>query len=613
MKKATMLHLSFQPHHDGSDLYVPQTPTALGDQVPVRVRVPKPFGAPRSILVRVLNDHEARFIPLTPLKKAPREDPDAQWWEGVVAAENPVTAYRFLINAQDGTAWWLNGAGLERDEPVDALDFRLTSHPTAPQWAADQIVYQIFPDRFARSRRAEESSAPDWALTAGWTEPVIHKGPRTPLQLFGGDLDGITEHLDHVQALGATLIYLTPFFPARSNHRYDASTFDWVDPLLGGDGALVRLVRAAHERGLRVVGDLTTNHTGAQHEWFQRAYSAPGTPESDFYYWKNAAQTDYVAWYGVRSLPKLNWASSELRRRFIDGPDSIIARWLKPPYSLDGWRIDVANMTGRLGEDDFNMEIQRTIRGTMRQNAPDAVLYAESTNDAGPDLDGSGWHGMMSYAGFTRPLWHWLRGPHPVGEPEFGIPYEQPPRLTGNGFLASYQRFTAAYPWPIRLASFNALDTHDLPRFAERADLTAQRIGLGLSMTLPGTPMIFAGDEFGLRGEDGEHSRTPIPWGSEPVLAGAYRAAAQLRQSHPVLARGSLRWIHADDDALVFIREDASSRLLVLACRGPVQLELPGTHGRTAERLLGEASLVEGIASELKAGQASLTVWKLSA
>ena len=87
--------------------------------------------------------------------------------------------------------------------------------------------------------------------------------------------------------LGITTLYLTPVFPGRSNHRYDASTFDHVDPLLGGDAALASLTAAAHARGLRVVGDLTTNHTGAGHEWFA-ASADPAAPESAHYLWNEA-------------------------------------------------------------------------------------------------------------------------------------------------------------------------------------------------------------------------------------------------------------------------------------------------------------------------------------
>src|SRR5690606_6960615 len=248
--------------------------------------------------------------------------------------------------------------------------------------------YQVFPDRFARSAQADQHPTPDWAIPAQWDDPVDPVMPGRSQQFYGGDLDGIVEKLDHLVSLGVNVLYLTPIFPAASNHRYDASSFDRVDPLLGGDEAYVRLIEAAHERGIRIIGDLTSNHSGDRHEWFQAAYGHPGAPEEDFYYFLNDDNTEYESWLGTPTLPKFNWASEELRRRFIAGPDSAVAKWLKPPFNTDGWRIDVANMTGRLGDIDLNAEVRQLLRQTMEEINPDTILLAESTNDAASDLQG---------------------------------------------------------------------------------------------------------------------------------------------------------------------------------------------------------------------------------
>src|SRR5699024_1567863 len=135
-----------------------------------------------------------------------------------------------------------------------------------------------------RSPAAEDRPVPDWAVPARWGDPPLHRGPRTPLQLYGGDLDGILAHLDHISGLGADTLYLTPAFPAASNHRYNASTFDRVDPLLGGDEAYRRLVDGVHQRRMRILGDLTSNHTGDTHEWFRRASRDHRSVEHSFYY-----------------------------------------------------------------------------------------------------------------------------------------------------------------------------------------------------------------------------------------------------------------------------------------------------------------------------------------
>ena len=117
-------------------------------------------------------------------------------------------------------------------------------------------------------------------------------------------------------------------FPGRSNHRYDASTFDVVDPLLGGDEALASLSRAVHARGMRILGDLTTNHTGAGHEWFARAQADRSSEEASFYYWTDD-DPGYVGWLEHASLPKLNYNAPALAGRMVEGPDSVIGRWLR--------------------------------------------------------------------------------------------------------------------------------------------------------------------------------------------------------------------------------------------------------------------------------------------
>ncbi|MGQ3201386.1 DUF3459 domain-containing protein, partial [Microbacterium aurantiacum] len=105
-------------------------------------------------------------------------------------------------------------------------------------------------------------------------------------------------------------------------------------------------------------------------------------------------------------------------------------------------------------------------------------------------------------------------------------------------------------------------------------------VAVGLSMTLPGLPVVYAGDEFGAVGVDGEASRTPMPWGTEgePAVAeriALYRDLVHLRRAHPALAGGGLRWVHVDEDAVLFVREAAEESILVLAARGDVEMTVP--------------------------------------
>ena len=617
------------PHHDGSPLYVSDLAPQLGDVVTVRLRVPAGYGPLAAVRTRSNPDHEPEWTDAARLGTVDGWD----WWEAPVTVRNPRHGYRWLLVHEDRRVEWLNQTGLHQLETLDAEDFALVAYPAPPAWLADAVMYQVFPDRFARSAQADEHPTPEWAIAASWDTPVDPVMPGRSQQFYGGDLDGVIEKLDHLVSLGVNLLYLTPIFPAASNHRYDASSFHSVDPLLGGDEAYIRLIEAAHARGIRVIGDLTSNHSGDRHEWFQAALGHPGAPEEEFYYFTDDANTEYVSWLGTPTLPKFNWASQELRRRFIEGPDSVVAKWLKPPYSADGWRIDVANMTGRLGDVDLNAEVRQLLRRTMIEINPDTILLGESTNDAASDLQGDGWHGAMTYPSFTRPLWGWLSAP--TGTPFvtaegvertepwfFGQPIGGIPRYTARQFVDAVVRFTASIPWRVRLGNMQPLDTHDTGRFARNAGPGTIPVAVGLMVTLPGLPVVFAGDEFGLTGAEGEDSRTPIPWGTEtePEVAerlAVYRELIALRRAHPTLSTGGLRWVHVDDDTVVFTRESEDETLLVLASKGGADAAIPAgalPGAAAAEAVFGDATLAVAAdgAVLLSADGPAFAVWRLA-
>ncbi|MEU8296598.1 glycoside hydrolase family 13 protein [Micromonospora sp. NPDC048909] len=559
-------------HHDGSALHVPEQEPSLGDTVDVFVRAPAGADV-RRVHVRTTGDGEPRFTEAV----VDRVDGDEVWWRAPVEVRNPVSNYRFLLTGGRGQRW-LNAAGVVGHDVPDHGDFKLVTHAPPPAWARDAVIYQIFPDRFARSANADGRVPPDWAIPCDWETPVIGRGPETPHQFYGGDLDGVVERLDHLDRLGVNTVYLTPIFPARSNHRYDAASFDTVDPLLGGDAALARLADAVHTRGWRLLGDITSNHTGDAHGWFTAATADVHAAERELYYFDEVTG-DYESWNGVRSLPKLNWGSAELRRRFATAPDSLLRRWLREPYRLDGWRVDVANMTGRRGADAYTHEVAALLRAVVAQTRPDGLVMAEHGHDHTGDLDRDGWHGTMNYVGFTDPVWSWLRhGDQPV--PNFlGTPGGVR-RRDAEAVLATMHAFRSLVSWRSYTHSWQLLGSHDSARIRTVVgDAARQEVAAGLLATMPGTPMIFAGDELGLTGVNGEGSRTPMPWHRpESWDAGtfaAYRSLLALRRAEPALRHGGLRWLHSDPDTLIFLRESPAGSVLVLARRsvaGPVRL-----------------------------------------
>lgn len=596
------------PHHDGSACYAAPGPHRLGAAVPLRVLVPDTADGERGadhVVLRAVRDGEPHLTPAV----AGARGPHGTWWHVDIVLVNALTSYRFFVGGPHGRYRWLNAEGVHERDTSDGADFLIRADEQPPSWVADQVAYQVFPDRFARSAGSADRSTPEWADPMPWDAPVLVRGPGVERQWYGGDLDGVAERLDHVADLGATVLYLTPVFEGRSNHRYDAVTFDTVDPVLGGDEALVRLIDAAHERGIRVLGDLTTNHTGREHAWFRAAQADPDSVEAGFYRFRRHPD-DYVAWLDVPSLPKLDHRSAELRARLYEGESSVVARWLRA--GLDGWRIDVANMTGRMAADDLARDVARRIRATMLAERPDAWLLAEHGHDAGPDLTGDGWDGTMDYQGFTRPLWVWLNGGAPDvadrpgdgeqandGEPQrvphgldfLGLPIDVPV-LPATSAVGTMREVHAAMPWAAQSASTLHLDSHDTPRFRTIAgggtDGTIDVAGRGrrrhllalaLQMTMPGVPSVFQGDEIGLTGTTGEHARTPFPWDRDvwdtPTWE-AYRAWVHARTGSVALRRGGLRWVHVGADSLTFLREHPDERVLVHVVRAAVEpLALP--------------------------------------
>ena len=611
--------IALQPHHDGSSLYVSTDKPELMQNIKVRIRIHESLGKVKTVLVRYSESGE---MAMSKPAKAKADKHGWTWYEATIIMWNPQINYRWSIELEgekgkSGELYWYNPLGLHRTEQRDVDDFRLNTFSSAPKWGPGTIMYQIFPDRFARSSKADSHKTPDWAMPKNWGDEVIGQGPGVSEQFFGGDLWGVIEHLDHLKKLGVTMLYLTPIFPAGSNHRYDAASFDEVDPLLGGNKALSELIKASHKMGFKIIGDLTSNHSGDRHEWFRAAYKNPKAPESDFYYFRKN-NTEYDSWWGVPSLPKFNWKSQELRNRFIQGPKSVVAKWLKAPFGFDGWRIDVANMTGRIRDEDMYSEVAKVIRKTMVDVNPDTIMLGEYTSDAAYQVQGDGWQGAMTYSNFTKPLWRWLW--NPKNEREAGFMGNTGRRESGKQFVRSHREFALGFPWHVRLNNMNPLDTHDIPRFKTFTVKGAQYVGATAQFTFPGIPVIWAGDEFGLDGFNGEHSRTPLPWNNERPhdkhMIDTYAQLAAIRKSHAALTVGGMRWLYVSDEVVVFIRETKTQDVMVALSRGKsddVTIPLDAVAGiEGAERLFGTAEIkVKKQHASIKIGKVSAGIWRL--
>ena len=612
-------------HHDGSPRYVVPRDGAngdalrLGDLVRLRVRAGLDVPIDR-VFLRETPDGEQTFVEL---REAPA-GPACRWFQIDLRLRMPTTNYRFLILAADGHHW-LNAAGIQRAMPTDREDFVLLAGYDAPAWLGERVFYQVSPDRFANGDPSNDVRDGAWTYQGVTAHHLPWDAPLTPwpeamVDFRGGDLDGIVAHLDHIAELGANAIYLNPVFDSRSNHGYDIVDYERVADHLGGNDALVRLRRATAERDIRLILDIAPNHVGVEHPWFRAAQADPDAPTAGYFAFGNHPD-DYETWLGVRSLPKLDYRSPALRQAMYEASDSVLRRWLRPPFSADGWRIDVANMLGRLGPNQLGPEVTRGMRAAIRDERPDVYVVGEHWFDAIDTLAGDAWDGVMNYQGFTTPLIEWLTGielrSHATG------PIHRTGRSATATMLQTMTAFRSALAWTIARNQLNLLGSHDTARIASRlgGDPGLVEAAFGFLIGYVGVPSIFYGDEIGLAGGNDLEARRPMPWDRAEWdldrLAFLTRLV-RFRRSSAVFREGGFQVLEVGADHVAWLRDTDEAAAVVVVVRGPqprpagpLELRSGGVPDRTHFRELlsgAECTVIDG-AIALPATPTGAAIW----
>lgn len=564
-------------HHDGSALYVSNPLPKLGETIQLRIRLPA--NAPiKAVFIRTAPDGENLHTAMQ------RSDSDGatQWWEGDLIAVMPQNHYRFKIMTETGWAYHLTAAGISRFERPDWFDFKLVANFEAPSWLPDTVFYEIFPDRFHNGNPELTPKPGAWryqrfsVTNQAWGESPKSYQEAGNLNFFGGDLPGIAQKLDYLEDLGVNTIYLTPIFLSTSNHRYDVSDFDQIDPHLGGNQGLADLRAALDARHFRLILDITLNHCGYLNKWFTDAQAnLQHSPTADFFTFYNNHPDQYESWLGVRSLPKLNYRSEKLRAAMWGNPDSIMRKWLKPPYRIDGWRLDVANMQGRQGEIQLGHKIGRALRRAVKSENPDAYVFGEHFFDGTPNLQGDELDASMNYAGFTFPLWQWLSGR------ENGLEWRPQSSdtspLPAEAMADAWTLYRAAIPWIVQRQQFTLLDSHDTIRIFEKMNGEKAWIRLAalFQMTYPGVPCVYYGDEIGMEGGADPDNRRTMPWDEsawDHDMHAHYKRIIHLRRTQPALIEGGFQQLYAEGPVAVFQRQSKEQRLIIVGYRGPERL-----------------------------------------
>ena len=593
--------------------YLSNPNPAMGETITVRLFIPSQAD-PDQVVLRTIPNGEQQFTAMT----RHSEQGVYSVWEAPLKVNEPRVSYRFAIQTE-GRVWWLNALGISIHTPLAMFDFKLLAGFQPISWLERSVFYQIFPDRFANgdpSNDPVEEADPRQRYTRK-TFPWGEKAPRDRklMPFYGGDLAGIETHLDYLEQLGVNALYLNPIFTAFTNHRYDVSNFREVDPVLGGDQALVSLRQALSQRDMRYVLDIVPNHSGFMHPWFQSALQDKKGEERGFFYFAENEQ-EYTSWMGFGHMPKLNYGSSALRREMIESEDSIFAYWLKPPFSADGWRVDVGNMLGRHDAHQINLELLRSIRAAVKRVSPEAYLMGENFFEATEQLQGDGWDAVMNYTGFADPVLHWLTAYEQDALRCDAVLKTDIPWDTAT-MLQAWNENVASIPWQIALQQFNLLDSHDTPRLLTllNGDKALSQLAAIAQFTFPGVPCLYYGDEIGLTNEEGFDSRNCFPWDEDQwdqESLDFYKKLIGLRRTSLALARGELRVLYYDQDLVVYARVLGEEWVLVTANRSEqahpaVRLDVP------ALNLVGERDFIALIGSgRIKAGNGWLDLPELS-
>jgi alpha-glucosidase len=555
-------------HHDGSALYVSNPLPRLNEIVTVRLRVPASAPVRRAYL-RTIPDGEQHLDPM----RFAGQDGAVSWWEGELRAANPLNPYRFKIYTDDA-AYHLNAYGISRAESLSLYDFKLLTDYHAPTWVHNSVLYHIFVDRFSNGDPSNDVSDGAWTLDGfptqrrAWGDPLLAWKQGGNADFYGGDLDGIVQKLDYLQALGVNALYLSPIFTAPSNHKFDTSDFENVDPHFGGNAALARLRAALDQRQMRMIVDVVVNHVGVRHAWFKAAQADASAREGEYFTFHRHPHS-YEMWNGVKSLPKLNYRSETLRDAIYRAPESVLRRWLHDPYRLDGWRLDVFNMTAVQGETQLGHKIARGMRRAIKGDHPTAYFMGEHFFDATSNLQGDELDGVMNYLGFTYPLRRWLTT-YPFSSTAEGR--VDPTRLPGDAMFEQWRAVRAAIPWQVTRGQYNLLSSHDITRFFTAVDGDPRMVKLGAAIlfTYPGVPGIYYGEEIGLPGAHDPDNRRPMPWDEAAWnrdLLAYYTALIKLRRESAALIEGAFEELYADVGTIAYQRQAQTERLIVIGSR----------------------------------------------
>lgn len=404
-----------------------------------------------------------------------------------------------------------------------------------PQWAANKVVYQIFPSRFATTQPVDKE--------------LWYKAPITPMDDLHGNLRGIIEHLDYIKDLGIDVVYLTPIFKSNSCHKYDTIDYYQVDPSFGTTEDLKELVQKSNERGMKVVLDAVYNHTGREFFAFQDILEkGEKSKYLDWYFidelpprgeWGEIPNFKCFGYYG--GMPKLNLKNPEVEKYITD----VACYWIKE-CDIDGWRLDVG--------DEISHFFWKNFRKAIKAVKKDMLIIGEIWHYAGDFLEGDEWDTVMNYPFYLNLID--LLADEKINVSQF---------VQNLGYLKGRLN-KKCYP-----LMWNLIDSHDTARFLHLChdNKKKQHLAAAFQLLLPGMPMVYYGDEYAMPGANDPDCRRGMYWDEEyqdKEMYNWYKKLMQIRKAHACIVEGEMIETIAndDDDTIVMIRKNGEETIAML-------------------------------------------------
>ena len=455
---------------------------------------------------------------------------------------DPRLAYVFEFSA-DGKKYYFCEAGVK-----ESYDFSLAYYDSFQyayinkndiiqnvKWLNNAVFYQVFIDRFDKASKKDESY-----INASWGDLP------TPKSFFGGDLDGICKHLDYIQSLGVTALYLNPIFKSPSNHKYDIIDYYEIDEMFGGKEALKRLVKACHERGIKIMLDAVFNHVSEGFYPFNQVMEHGR--KSDYFDWfvidgdKISGDRDnYDCFAACKYMPKLNTNNPEVQSYLID-----IAKHYVTEYDIDGWRLDVADEVAH----DFWRQMRRKIKAVK----PDAVLIGENWHNSESFLLGDQFDSIMNY-GVTKAF----------------LDFFAREVIDEGGFAEALNAQLMRYTDTTNNMMFNLLDCHDTHRFFSEVGCNQRKLmhALLALVFLPGSINLYYGTEILTEGGYDPDSRRTFDWDklNDPEIRGVKGEVAYIMKlkKQPAIAHGTVK-ISSGDGYVTIERKCEEQTLTLKLC-----------------------------------------------